>query len=148
MKIEDYGLIGDLRTTALVGRDGSIDWLCLPVTDSAACFAALLGSEPNGRSLLAPSGHARFPPTERGDNMILATDYPLLEVFWTILIFVGFAIWIYLLFVVFGDIFRRHDESGWVKVLWIVFVIVTPYLGVLIYLLVENDGMDKRAQQR
>ena len=80
--------------------------------------------------------------------MILATDYPLLEVFWTILIFVGFAIWIYLLFVVFADIFRRHDKSGLVKVLWIVFVIVTPYLGVLIYLLVENDGMDKRAQQR
>ena len=80
--------------------------------------------------------------------MILATDYPLLEVFLTILIFVGFAIWIYLLFVVFADIFRRHDESGWVKVLWIVFVIVTPYVGVLIYLLVENDGMDKRAQQR
>jgi Phospholipase_D-nuclease N-terminal len=80
--------------------------------------------------------------------MILATDYPLLEVFWTILIFVGFAVWIYLLFVVFADIFRRHDESGWVKVLWIVFVIVTPYLGVFIYLLVENDGMDKRAQQR
>jgi phospholipase D-like protein len=80
--------------------------------------------------------------------MILATDYPLLEVFWTIVIVVGFAVWIYLLFVVFADIFRRHDESGWAKVLWIVFVIVTPYLGVLIYLLVENDGMDKRAQQR
>jgi len=80
--------------------------------------------------------------------MILASDYPLLEVFWTIVIVVGFVIWIYLLSVVFADIFRRHDESGWVKVLWIVFVIVTPYLGVLIYLLVENDGMDKRAQQR
>jgi hypothetical protein len=80
--------------------------------------------------------------------MILATSYPLLEIFWTILIFFGFAIWIYLLFVVFSDIFRRHDESGWVKVLWIVFCIVTPYLGVLVYLLVENDGMGKRAQQR
>lgn len=80
--------------------------------------------------------------------MIFATDYPLLEAFWTIVIFFAFAVWIYLLFVVFADIFRRHDESGWVKVLWIVFVIVTPYLGVLIYLLVENDGMDKRAQQR
>ena len=76
MKIEDYGLIGDLRTTALVGRDGSIDWLCLPVTDSAACFAALLGSEPNGRWLLAPSGHARRVSRRYRENtLVLETDF-------------------------------------------------------------------------
>ena len=54
MWIEDYGLIGDLQTAALVGRNGSIDWLCFPRFDSGACFAALLGNEENGRWLLAP----------------------------------------------------------------------------------------------
>jgi Phospholipase_D-nuclease N-terminal len=80
--------------------------------------------------------------------MILASSYPFLEVFWTLVIFFFFAVWLYLLFVVFADIFRRHDESGWVKVLWIIFVIVTPYLGVLVYLLVENEGMSERAQRQ
>ena len=54
MKLEDYGLISDLQTAALVGRDGSIDWLCLPRFDSDACFASLLGDEWDGRWLLAP----------------------------------------------------------------------------------------------
>ena len=53
-RIEDYGLIGDCETAALVGRDGSIDWLCWPAFDSDACFAALLGTHRHGRWLIAP----------------------------------------------------------------------------------------------
>jgi GH15 family glucan-1,4-alpha-glucosidase len=76
LRIEDYALIGDCHTAALVGRDGSIDWLCLPRFDSGACFAALLGSPEHGRWLLAPSGavrrtHRRY----RGDSLILETEF-------------------------------------------------------------------------
>ena len=58
-RIEDYALVGDCQTAALVARDGSIDWLCLPRFDSGACFAALLGEPHHGRWLLAPRGEVR-----------------------------------------------------------------------------------------
>ena len=57
--IEDYALIGDCHTAALVARNGSIDWLCFPRFDSGACFAALLGSEDHGRWLISPAGATR-----------------------------------------------------------------------------------------
>ncbi|HME02136.1 MAG TPA: PLDc N-terminal domain-containing protein [Solirubrobacteraceae bacterium] len=80
--------------------------------------------------------------------MLLATSYPFLEVLWTMLIFMALVIWFYLLIVVFADIFRRHDESGWVKVLWIIFIVVLPYFGVFVYLIAENAGMSERALER
>jgi GH15 family glucan-1,4-alpha-glucosidase len=76
--IEDYALIGDTRTAALVCRDGSIDWLCLPQFDSAACFAALVGDEENGTWTLAPKGHATtIRRAYREDSMVLETTYEL-----------------------------------------------------------------------
>lgn len=77
--------------------------------------------------------------------MILATSYPFLEVFWTMLIFFAFVIWIWILITVLIDIFRRHDTSGFAKVLWIIFIIVLPYIGVFVYLIVEHRGMTERA---
>jgi Short C-terminal domain/Phospholipase_D-nuclease N-terminal len=77
--------------------------------------------------------------------MISATSYPFLEVFWTMLIFFAFVIWIWILITVLIDIFRRHDTSGFAKVLWIIFIIVLPYLGVFVYLIVEHKGMTERA---
>jgi Phospholipase_D-nuclease N-terminal len=80
--------------------------------------------------------------------MYLATSYPLLEVFWTMLIFFGFVIWIWILFTVLGDVFRRHDTSAVAKVLWIIFLVVVPYLGVFVYLIAEQKGMSERALER
>jgi GH15 family glucan-1,4-alpha-glucosidase len=75
-RIEDYALIGDCETAALVSRTGSIDWLCWPRFDSGACFAALLGTPENGRWLLAPvDSDARASRRYRGDTLILETDY-------------------------------------------------------------------------
>jgi GH15 family glucan-1,4-alpha-glucosidase len=74
-RLEDYGLIGDLQSAALVGRSGSIDWLCFPRFDSGACFAALLGTEEHGRWLIEPTSGARAARQRyRGDTLILETE--------------------------------------------------------------------------
>ena len=77
--------------------------------------------------------------------MVIATSYPFLEIFWTMLIFFGFVVWLWILFTVIADIFRRHDTSGFMKVLWLIFIIVIPYFGVFIYLIIEHKGMTERA---
>jgi GH15 family glucan-1,4-alpha-glucosidase len=76
LPIEDYALIGDTQTAALVGRDGSIDWLCLPRFDSSACFAALVGDAGHGRWLLAPSAEVRrIRRRYRGNSLVLETEF-------------------------------------------------------------------------
>jgi GH15 family glucan-1,4-alpha-glucosidase len=78
LPIEDYALIGDTQTTALVGRNGSIDWLCLPRLDSDACFAALLGDAEHGHWRLAPAGAYRTVRRGyRGDTLVLETSWPV-----------------------------------------------------------------------
>lgn len=74
-RIEGYAIVGDLQTCALVARDGSIDWMCVPRFDSPACFAALLGGPQNGRWLLAPATPVRSTRRRyRGDTLILETE--------------------------------------------------------------------------
>lgn len=77
-----------------------------------------------------------------------ASDYPLLDVFWTTMIFFAWVIWIWMLFTVFADLFSRHDIGGWGKVGWSVFVIVLPFLGVFAYLIGQSSAMaDRKAAQ-
>lgn len=77
--------------------------------------------------------------------MVIATSYPFLNIFWTILIFFAWVIFIWIAITVLIDIFRRRDLSGWVKAAWVIFVIVLPFLGVLIYLIFNHDGMADRS---
>ena len=76
---------------------------------------------------------------------MLASSYPLLDIFWTMLWFFLFFAWIWLLIIVFGDIFRSHDLSGWGKALWTIFVVLVPWLGVLVYLIARGGKMQDRA---
>ena len=76
--------------------------------------------------------------------MLFAADYPLLDVFWTMLIFFAWVIWFWLLISVLGDVFRRHDLSGGGKVGWTLFVIFLPLLGVLVYLGTQSKHMAER----
>ena len=76
--------------------------------------------------------------------MPFAADYPFLDVLWTMLICFAWVIWFWILITIFADVFRRHDISGWKKAIWVVFLIVTPFLGVLIYLIVNHEGMNER----
>jgi hypothetical protein len=80
--------------------------------------------------------------------MLIAADYPLLDIVWTMLVFFGWVIWFWLLIVVFSDLFSRHDVSGWGKAGWIVLLILLPYLGVFIYLIAQGANMAERKAER
>jgi hypothetical protein len=79
---------------------------------------------------------------------VLASSYPFLDVFWTMMVFFLWVLWLWILFTVFADIFRRNDLSGWGKAGWIIFTIVLPYLGVFIYLITQSQGMTQRNLER
>ena len=76
--------------------------------------------------------------------MPIAAEYPLLNIIWTMLVFFGLVIWIRLLFTVFADLFRRHDISGWSKAGWTLFAIILPFVGVLVYLGTQGEGIAER----
>jgi hypothetical protein len=80
--------------------------------------------------------------------VFIAADYPFLDVFWTIIIFFFWVIWIWIVITVLVDVFRRHDIGGFAKALWVIFVVIVPWLGVLIYLVVEHEGMRDRSMQQ
>ena len=79
---------------------------------------------------------------------MLATDYPFLDLMWTMVIFFVWILWFWLLFTVFADVFRRHDISGWGKAAWLIFTILLPFLGVFVYLITQNTGMTERNLER
>jgi hypothetical protein len=76
--------------------------------------------------------------------MVLAADYPLLDVFWSMLIFFVWISWFMMLFHVIGDVFRRRDASGGNKTMWLIFLICIPFIGVFAYLIANGDGMAQR----
>jgi hypothetical protein len=78
----------------------------------------------------------------------IAADYPFIDVLWTMIIFFFWVIWIWIVITVLIDVFRRHDIGGFAKALWVIFVVILPWLGVLIYLIVEHDGMRERSMKQ
>jgi ABC-type multidrug transport system fused ATPase/permease subunit len=79
---------------------------------------------------------------------MLASSYPVLDAFLTMLYFFLFIIWIWLLIMVFMDIFRSHDMGGLAKALWVIFIIILPFLGVFVYLIARGGKMQERAAQQ
>ena len=79
--------------------------------------------------------------------MLFAADYPFMDVLWSMIIFFFWVIWIWIVVTVLIDIFRRSDIGGWAKAAWVIFVVILPWLGVLIYLIAQHDGMRERRIQ-
>jgi uncharacterized membrane protein YgcG len=79
--------------------------------------------------------------------VIIAADYPFLDILWSMIIFFAWVVWIWMMILILGDLFRRRDASGWAKAAWVVFMLVLPFLGVLVYLVVTHDGMAARGAE-
>ncbi len=79
--------------------------------------------------------------------MVIAADYPFLNILWSMIIFFSWVVWIWMMIVILTDVFRRHDISGWGKAAWTVFLIVLPFLGVLVYLISQHDKMADRSAE-
>ena len=79
--------------------------------------------------------------------MVFAAEYPFLNIFWNMVIFFAWVIWIWMMIIVISDVFRRHDLSGGAKAAWIIFMIILPFLGVLIYLIKHSEGLAERRSQ-
>ena len=80
--------------------------------------------------------------------MIVAADYPFLDILWTMIIFFCWVVWIWMMVVILLDVFRRRDIGGWAKAGWTAFMIVLPFLGALVYLIAQHEGMADRAAER
>jgi hypothetical protein len=79
--------------------------------------------------------------------MPIAADYPFLNILWSMIIFFTWVAWIWMMILILSDVFRRRDLSGWGKAGWTFFLIVLPFLGALIYLIAQSDGMAERRAQ-
>jgi hypothetical protein len=95
-----------------------------------------MGRPPSAPEIISGEDAAR----DEGVDM----DYPLLNLFWTMLLFFGFVLWFWMMFAIFADIFRRDDIGGWGKTGWVVLIIVLPIVGALIYLIAEGKHMGER----
>jgi hypothetical protein len=80
--------------------------------------------------------------------VILAADYPFLDILWSMIIFFAWVIWIWIMILILADVFRRRDIGGWAKAGWVVFLIILPFLGVLVYLIANHDGMAERGAKQ
>jgi hypothetical protein len=76
--------------------------------------------------------------------VVFAADYPFLDILWTMIIFFSWVVWIWIMIVILTDVFRRSDIGGWAKAAWVVFLIVLPFLGALVYLIGQHDKMSER----
>ena len=77
--------------------------------------------------------------------MPIAADYPFLDILWSMIIFFTWVVWIWIMIVILTDVFRRNDIGGWSKALWVIFLIILPFLGALVYLIAHHDGMAQRS---